>query len=132
MRKATMTMPVLVPELASRSPADSYRRALADCAVQQLSGHRFANADPYATERMCEEILEDLYKTGVAYPRFSYMDDSVTNDFNPVWPRRRTGSRRRCRGRQDRHLRPAPAPGREIHADGAPSPRGRRPQPPVG
>ncbi|MFD1495778.1 hypothetical protein ACFSIL_05145 [Streptosporangium lutulentum] len=90
-RKATMTMPVLVPELASRSPADSYRRALADCAVQQLSGHRFANADPYATERMCEEILEDLYKTGVAYPRFSYMDDSVTNDFNPVWPAEKDG-----------------------------------------
>ncbi|SNT55885.1 hypothetical protein SAMN05216276_106249 [Streptosporangium subroseum] len=90
-RKATMTMPVLVPAPARGDAADSYRRALADCAAQQLYGHRFANADPYATERMCEEILEDLYKTGVAYPRFSYMDDSVTNDFNPVWPAEKDG-----------------------------------------
>lgn len=96
-RKATMTMPMLLPAVspASASPvspvsADSpgaaYRGALADCAAQQLSGHRFANADPYATERMCEDILGDLYKTGVAYPRFSYMDEGVADDLNTLWP----------------------------------------------
>ncbi|MFF3442917.1 hypothetical protein [Streptosporangium sp. NPDC002721] len=100
-RKATMTMPVLLPAvpavpstpplsalsaLSADSPGAAYRRALADCAAQQLSGHRFANADPYATERMCEEILGDLYKTGVAYPRFSYMDEGVADDLNTLWP----------------------------------------------
>lgn len=85
-RKATMTMPVLLPALSTGSPGAAYRRALADCASQQLSGHRFANADPYATERMCEEILGDLYKTGVAYPRFSYMDEGVADDLNTLWP----------------------------------------------
>ncbi|MEU8381375.1 hypothetical protein [Streptosporangium sp. NPDC048865] len=94
-RKATMTMPVLLPAVSAlpaasavsaESPGDAYRRALADCAAQQLSGHRFANADPYATERMCEEILGGLYKTGVAYPRFSYMDEGVADDLNTLWP----------------------------------------------
>ncbi|WP_329090819.1 MULTISPECIES: hypothetical protein [unclassified Streptosporangium] len=85
-RKATMTMPVLLPAVSTGSPGTAYRRALADCAAQQLSGHRFANADPYATERMCEEILGDLYRTGVAYPRFSYMDEGVADDLNTLWP----------------------------------------------
>ncbi|MEU4540349.1 hypothetical protein AB0G15_36470 [Streptosporangium sp. NPDC023825] len=85
-RKATMTMPVLLPAVSTGSPGAAYRRALADCAAQQLSGHRFANADPYATERMCEEILGGLYKTGVAYPRFSYMDEGVADDLNTLWP----------------------------------------------
>ncbi|GAA3415085.1 hypothetical protein GCM10018952_38180 [Streptosporangium vulgare] len=94
-RKATMTMPVLLPAVAAvstvsaasaGSPGAAYRGALADCAAQQLSGHRFANADPYATERMCEEILGDLYRTGVAYPRFSYMDEGVADDLNTLWP----------------------------------------------
>ncbi|WP_436760534.1 hypothetical protein [Streptosporangium sp. V21-05] len=88
-RKATMTMPMLLPAVSAASadsPGAAYRRALTDCAAQQLSGHRFANADPYATERMCEEVLGDLYKTGVAYPRFSYMDEGVADDLNTLWP----------------------------------------------
>jgi hypothetical protein len=80
-RKATMTLPVLVPE-ATR---DSYGKALAECAAQQLHGHRFANADPYATERLCQEILGGLYKTAVAYPRFSYMDEAVAGHFSTAW-----------------------------------------------
>ena len=82
-------MPVLLPAVSTvstGSPGAAYRRALTDCAAQQLSGHRFANADPYATERMCEEILGGLYKTGVAYPRFSYMDEGVADDLNTLWP----------------------------------------------
>ncbi|WP_440067197.1 hypothetical protein [Streptosporangium sp. OZ121] len=85
-RKATMTMPVLLPAVSPDSPGAAYRGALADCAAQQLSGHRFANADPYATERMCEEVLGGLYRTGVAYPRFSYMDEGVADDLNTLWP----------------------------------------------
>lgn len=67
-RKATMTLPVLV-----RAEQGPIRPALADCAAQQLRGHRFANADPRVTERMCHEILGDHYETAVAYPRFSYL-----------------------------------------------------------
>jgi hypothetical protein len=67
-RKATMTLPVLVR--ADRGP---FRSALADCAAQQLRGHRFANADPRVTEKMCHDILGDHYETAVAYPRFSYL-----------------------------------------------------------
>ncbi|MFC4584871.1 condensation domain-containing protein [Sphaerisporangium corydalis] len=80
-RKATMTLPVLVP----RPTGATFARALADCAAQQLHGHRFANADPYATERMCEDVLGGLYKTAVAYPRFSYMDGSIAGDFGTAW-----------------------------------------------
>jgi hypothetical protein len=67
-RKATMTLPVLV-----RTDQDSFRSALADCAAQQLRGHRFANADPRVTEKMCHEVLGEHYETAVAYPRFSYL-----------------------------------------------------------
>ncbi|WP_405139739.1 hypothetical protein OG589_23960 [Sphaerisporangium sp. NBC_01403] len=83
-RKATMTLPVIIPEVTR----DTYAGALAECAAQQLDGHRFANADPYATERMCEDILRGLYKTAVAYPRFSYMDESVAGRFSTAWSAR--------------------------------------------
>jgi hypothetical protein len=63
-----MTMPVLVS-----AAQESLQTALADCAAQQLRGHRFANADPRVTERLCHELLGDHYETAVAYPRFSYL-----------------------------------------------------------
>lgn len=79
-RKATMTMPVVV----DRAPA-SFRTALAECAVQQLHGHRFANADPAVTEAMCRQILQDRYETGVAYPRFSYLTGAAGADTTSAW-----------------------------------------------
>lgn len=72
-RKAVMQSPVIVP----RPDAGSVAQALGRCAAQQLHGHRFANVDPYAARRHGAEILGDYDKTGVAYARFNYVDDSI-------------------------------------------------------
>ncbi|GAA2372488.1 hypothetical protein [Dactylosporangium salmoneum] len=79
-RKATMTMPIVVPAAAPDLAA-----ALAGCAAQQLHGHRYANADPAVTEAMCRDTLGDRYETGVAYPRFSYLTEASGNDTAPAW-----------------------------------------------
>jgi hypothetical protein len=82
-RKATMTMPIVVP--ASATATADLDAALADCAAQQLHGHRYANADPAVTEAMCRQILGARYETGVAYPRFSYLIEASGNDTAPAW-----------------------------------------------
>lgn len=69
-RKATMFAPVVVGN-------GDLRAELPGCAVQQLHGHRFANLDPYASIRLCDEVLGDYHRTGLAYSRFNYIDDSV-------------------------------------------------------
>jgi hypothetical protein len=73
-RKAMMpTMPVIVPRsLASPDPAP-----FAACDAQALQGRLFGNADPHATDRMCEGILGPLHGTGVAYARFNFIDDRL-------------------------------------------------------
>jgi hypothetical protein len=75
-----MTMPIVIDRVHG-----SFRAALAECAVQQLQGHRFANADPAATEAMCLRILADRYETGVAYPRFSYLTEPAGADTAATW-----------------------------------------------
>jgi len=66
-------MPVVVPRFG-RLP---YYESMIECAKQQSRGWLFANADPFATEQLCAEILGDFDRTGAAYARFNYLDDSV-------------------------------------------------------
>ncbi|GAA4061227.1 condensation domain-containing protein [Nonomuraea soli] len=69
-RKAVMHAPVVVGD-------GGLSDELHGCAAQQLHGHRFANLDPRESTRMCDELLGGHHRTGVAYARFNYIDDTV-------------------------------------------------------
>ena len=79
------TMPVVVPRLGHVA----YRDAMVECAKQQQRGWLFANADPFATERLCGEILREYDRTGAAHARFNYIDDSVVGSESDGRPLRR-------------------------------------------
>lgn len=79
------TMPVVVPRFGHVA----YRDAMVDCGKQQQRGWLFANADPFATERLCGEVLREFDRTGAAYARFNYIDDSVVGSESDGQPLRR-------------------------------------------
>lgn len=85
-RKSFMpTMPVVIPRLGEVG----YQDAMTDCGKQQQRGWLFANADPFATERLCGEVLREFDRTGAAFARFNYIDDSVVGSESDGQPLRR-------------------------------------------
>jgi hypothetical protein len=103
-RKAFMpTMPVVVPRF---DPA-GYRAAMVECAKQQQRGWLFANADPFATERLCGEVMGEFDRTGAAFARFNYIDDSVVGTESDGQPLRR-GLLKRYDPDHEGHIRFSP------------------------
>jgi hypothetical protein len=72
----TIAAPVVVPAPDRVAAAE----AIVDCARQQLGAHRFANADPLASDRMCVEQLKDFHRVGKPFARFNFMDATVLGD----------------------------------------------------
>ena len=72
-RKAVM--PALIVVRGDTHAAFAQR--LADCASQQLHGHRFANIEPRVAASLSSEILGDLQGSGAVSARFNYVDNSV-------------------------------------------------------
>ncbi|MBB5084067.1 hypothetical protein [Nonomuraea endophytica] len=72
-RKTIMHTPVAVPSV----DAAPYGKAVAATAARQFDGHRFANLDPHVSERLCAHHLGPHHRTGVAFARFNFIDDSV-------------------------------------------------------
>lgn len=71
-RNAIMHVPVVLPVPQGGALSDSLVHA---AAAQQLSGHRFANAEPRLTERVAADVLGGLRFSAAAQAKFNYLSD---------------------------------------------------------